>query len=128
MCTSAGRLSPLVGGLQITTTDFPCLPSVKNVEPIGNTSLPFTFADSINLNNAQVHQNASLRKEITIVEGIPLIKWTEKEVNLMNQIERLQYAVIGKFTFDWADLDELRKIIPQQCRVKGSCQIGLSYL
>ncbi|KAK4737150.1 hypothetical protein R3W88_000847 [Solanum pinnatisectum] len=43
----------------------------------------------------------------------------------MNQIERLQYAVIGKFTFEWADLDELRKIIPQQCEVKGSCQIGL---
>nr|XP_009786979.1 PREDICTED: uncharacterized protein LOC104235009 [Nicotiana sylvestris] len=43
----------------------------------------------------------------------------------MNQIERLEFAVVGKFTYDWSDLEELRKIIPQQCGVKGGCQIGL---
>lgn len=59
------------------------------------------------------------------MEGIPLIKYSEKEVNLTKQIERLQYAFIGKFMFDWEDLDELTNIIHQQCDVNGSCQIGL---
>lgn len=43
----------------------------------------------------------------------------------MNQIEELQFAVIGKFTQEWSDLEELRKIIPEQCNVKGSYRIGL---
>lgn len=47
-----------------------------------------------------------------MVEGVPQIKWTEKEVSLMNQLEDLEFSVIGKFTYDWADLEELRKIIP----------------
>lgn len=63
------------------------------------------------------------RKEVTMVEGVPHIKWTEKEVDRMNQIENLQFTVIGKFTYEWTDLDELRRIIPQQCEIKGGCQI-----
>ncbi|KAG5631091.1 hypothetical protein H5410_002808 [Solanum commersonii] len=43
----------------------------------------------------------------------------------MNQIEELQFAVVGKFTYEWSDLEELWRIIPQQCDVKGSCQSGL---
>ncbi|KAG5586703.1 hypothetical protein H5410_047137 [Solanum commersonii] len=34
----------------------------------------------------------------------------------MNRIENLQFAVIGKFTYEWTDLEELRRIIPQQCK------------
>ncbi|KAG5616311.1 hypothetical protein H5410_016135 [Solanum commersonii] len=33
-----------------------------------------------------------------MVEGVPQIKWTEKEVSLMNQLEDLEFSVIGKFT------------------------------
>ncbi|KAG5610696.1 hypothetical protein H5410_021977 [Solanum commersonii] len=43
----------------------------------------------------------------------------------MNQIEDLQFAMIGKFAYEWSDLEELRKIIPQQCEIRGGCQIGL---
>ncbi|KAG5586896.1 hypothetical protein H5410_047330 [Solanum commersonii] len=38
-----------------------------------------------------------------------------------------EYAVIGKFTYDETNLEELRLIIPKQCNIKGDCQIGLIY-
>ncbi|KAG5577322.1 hypothetical protein H5410_057456 [Solanum commersonii] len=84
-----------------------------------NPSLPkgISFADSLKQLAQQSHDN--LRRDITMVEGIPQIKWTEEEVNRMNQIEELQFAVIGKFTHDWSDLEELRRIIPQQYDAKG---------
>ncbi|KAG5631176.1 hypothetical protein H5410_002893 [Solanum commersonii] len=40
----------------------------------------------------------------------------------MNQIEDLQFVVIA---YDWSDLEELRRIKPQQCNMRGECQIGL---
>ncbi|KAG5598842.1 hypothetical protein H5410_030212 [Solanum commersonii] len=40
----------------------------------------------------------------------------------MNHIEDLQYAVIGKFTYEWSDLEELRKIIPSQSQFKQALQ------
>lgn len=43
----------------------------------------------------------------------------------MNRIENFQCAVIGKFTYDWSNLDEWRKIIPQLYDVKGGSQIDL---
>ncbi|WMV08879.1 hypothetical protein MTR67_002264 [Solanum verrucosum] len=43
----------------------------------------------------------------------------------MNIMENLQYAVIGKFSCGCPELDELRRIIPKQCNIKGACQIGL---
>lgn len=42
----------------------------------------------------------------------------------MNVIENLQYAVIGKFSYGWPKLEELRKIIPAQRGVKGECKVG----
>ncbi|KAG5611139.1 hypothetical protein H5410_022420 [Solanum commersonii] len=42
-----------------------------------------------------------------------------------NTIENLQYAVVGKFSYGWPDLDDLRNQIPKQCIVKGDCKIGL---
>lgn len=51
--------------------------------------------------------------------------WTEDEVKRMNALENLQYAVIGKFSFGWPQLEELRKMIRAQCHIKGDFQIGL---
>ncbi|KAG5568397.1 hypothetical protein H5410_064587 [Solanum commersonii] len=59
-----------------------------------------------------------------MVEGVPHVKWTEEEVDRMNRIENLQYAVVGKFTYDWSNLEELRKSIPQQCDIKWDCKIA----
>ncbi|KAH0698775.1 hypothetical protein KY284_012990 [Solanum tuberosum] len=99
-------------------------PSKSNSAPkMTNPILPSapSFAQTIAQHNMQSRSNDSLRKEIFMIEGIPQITWTEEEVNLMNEIEDLQFVVIGKFTFDWLDLEELRKIIPQQCGLKGGC-------
>lgn len=51
--------------------------------------------------------------------------WTEKEVDRMNTIENLQFAVVGKFSYGWPELEELRLLIPKQCIIKGECKIGL---
>lgn len=43
----------------------------------------------------------------------------------MNIIENLQYAIVGKFSFGWPKLDDLRIQISKQCNIKGECKIGL---
>ncbi|KAH0673795.1 hypothetical protein KY284_006579 [Solanum tuberosum] len=43
----------------------------------------------------------------------------------MNTLENLQYAVVGKFSYGWPDIEELQLRIPIQCDVKGECKIGL---
>ncbi|KAG5594874.1 hypothetical protein H5410_036106 [Solanum commersonii] len=52
---------------------------------------------------------------------IPCISWTEDEVDKMKVIEGLQFAVIGKFFYEWPDLEDLRK----KCKIKGEFMIGL---
>ncbi|KAK4736949.1 hypothetical protein R3W88_000646 [Solanum pinnatisectum] len=42
----------------------------------------------------------------------------------MNILEDLQYAVIGKFSYGWPELEELRTTLPHQCNIKGECKIG----
>ncbi|KAH0635939.1 hypothetical protein KY290_036339 [Solanum tuberosum] len=120
----AGGQPPPVVTHSLSLSDFPPLNPKPNLNPICVPNLPInlSFANTINQSTVQpIHD--SLRKEITIVEGVP--QMTEEEVNQMTQIEDLQYAVIGKFTFDWLNMEELRNLIPQQCGIKGGCQIGL---
>ncbi|KAH0655674.1 hypothetical protein KY285_030556 [Solanum tuberosum] len=64
-------------------------------------------------------------KQPSYINGIPRITWTEDEVRQMNTIENLQYAVIGKFSYAWPEMDDLRIQIPKQCDVKGGCKIGI---
>lgn len=58
-------------------------------------------------------------KPVTILHGQPLFEFIEAEVYQMNMIEGLQYAVVGKFSYGWPELPELRRIIPLQSGVKG---------
>lgn len=39
--------------------------------------------------------------------------------------ENLQYTVMGKFSYGWPDIQELRKLILKQCELKGEVNIGL---
>ncbi|WMV48459.1 hypothetical protein MTR67_041844 [Solanum verrucosum] len=39
--------------------------------------------------------------------------------------ENLAYAVVGKFSYGWPNIQDLRKIIPKQCELKNECNIGL---
>lgn len=39
--------------------------------------------------------------------------------------ENLQYAIVGKFSYDKPDIKELRWNIPGQCGIKSECMIGV---
>ncbi|KAH0633648.1 hypothetical protein KY284_036434 [Solanum tuberosum] len=100
--TVAGQLSMEAG--QPSMSDFPHLnPNM----PITNPSLPMEklYINSIT-NGTHTSVHIAL-KEVVYVEGVPHIQWTEAEVDTMNKIENLQYEVIGKFTYDVTDLEEL---------------------
>lgn len=56
---------------------------------------------------------------------MPRITWTEEEVDRMNVIENLQYAIIGKFSYGWPDLVDFSMQIPKQLKVIGDSSIGL---
>lgn len=39
--------------------------------------------------------------------------WTKKEVDRINTIENIHYAVVGKFSYGWPDIEELRIHTPR---------------
>ncbi|KAK4710167.1 hypothetical protein R3W88_004680 [Solanum pinnatisectum] len=39
--------------------------------------------------------------------------------------KNLQYAIVGKSSHGWPDIQELCRLIPKQCELKGECNIGL---
>uniref|UniRef100_M1DV70 DUF4283 domain-containing protein n=1 Tax=Solanum tuberosum TaxID=4113 RepID=M1DV70_SOLTU len=127
MVTSDGGQPSSGVGLQLSNCDFPLLPSIQYAS-ILNPTLPKgkSFVDSVKTNfEMDIIEDKSLLKDITYVEGVPQVNWTEQEVIKMTCIEKLKFTVIGKFSYEWTDLDELRRIIPQQCELKGECVIGL---
>ncbi|WMV20196.1 hypothetical protein MTR67_013581 [Solanum verrucosum] len=64
-------------------------------------------------------------KSIMYLHGEPRIIWEEEEVEQMIIKENLAFAVIGKFSYGCPTIQDLRKIIPKQCDLKGECNIGL---
>ncbi|KAG5600513.1 hypothetical protein H5410_031883 [Solanum commersonii] len=64
-------------------------------------------------------------KQIAYLHGEPRIVWEEEEVEQMIINENLQYAIVGKFSYGWPAIQELRKLIPKQCELKGEVNIGL---
>jgi len=49
----------------------------------------------------------------------------EEEIAHMILEEDLQYIVIGKFTYGWANMQDLRTLIPKQCELKREFNIEL---
>lgn len=64
-------------------------------------------------------------KPIVHLHGEPRIVWDEEEVEHMIVKENLEYAVIGKFSYGWPEIQDMRKLIPKQCELKGECNIAL---
>ncbi|KAH0672559.1 hypothetical protein KY290_024786 [Solanum tuberosum] len=60
-------------------------------------------------------------KPIILLHGEPYLRWIESEILKMNTIENIQHVIVGKFSYGWPDLDELRTSIPAQCNIKGDC-------
>ncbi|KAK4707352.1 hypothetical protein R3W88_033079 [Solanum pinnatisectum] len=58
-------------------------------------------------------------KPITYLRGEPRVVWTEEEVTQMITNEELEFVVIGKLSYGWPDIQDLRKLIPTQCELKG---------
>lgn len=52
------------------------------------------------------------------------MKYTEATIERMDVIEGLQYAIVGKLLYGWPDLQQLRRLVPIQCGIKGECNIG----
>ncbi|KAH0743284.1 hypothetical protein KY290_031277 [Solanum tuberosum] len=70
------------------------------------------------------HQTIPM-KPLTYLHGEPKIVWEEEEIQQMIINVKLQYAVMGKFSYGWPDIQELRRLIPKQCNLKGEVNIGL---
>lgn len=64
-------------------------------------------------------------KLVSYLHGEPMVIWDQTEVDQMIVNESLQFAVIGKFSYGWPEIQGLKKIIPKQCELKGDCTIGL---
>lgn len=64
-------------------------------------------------------------KPIAYLHGEPRVICEEKEVDQMIVNENLQYAVIGKLSYGWHDIQELRRLIPKQFELKRECNIGV---
>ncbi|KAH0696033.1 hypothetical protein KY289_013515 [Solanum tuberosum] len=64
-------------------------------------------------------------KQVAYLHGEPRIIWEEEEVEQMIINEDLQFPVIGKFSYGWPDIQDLRRLIPKQCELKGDVNIGL---
>lgn len=39
--------------------------------------------------------------------------------------EDLQYVVVGKISYEWPDIQDLRRLIPKKWELKGEVNIGL---
>lgn len=64
-------------------------------------------------------------KQIAYLHGEPRIVWKEEEVEQMIINEDWQFVVIGKFSYGWLNIHDLRRLIPKQCDLKGEVNIGL---
>lgn len=47
-----------------------------------------------------------------MINGNPVIRWIEAEVDRMEEIENLKYAIVGKFSRGWTTMEELEELSP----------------
>ncbi|WMV14215.1 hypothetical protein MTR67_007600 [Solanum verrucosum] len=82
-----------------------------------------TYASSLKQPKAQ--SKPIPLKPISYLHGEPQVICEHDEVNQMIINENLEYAVIGKFSYGWPEIQDLQKLIPKQCELKDECNIGL---
>ncbi|KAG5594125.1 hypothetical protein H5410_035357 [Solanum commersonii] len=73
------------------------------------------------------HLSLNLSIIFALIEHLrePRVIWEEEEISQMIANEQLEYAIIGKFSYGWPEIQVLRKLIPLQCNLKGEVNIGL---
>ncbi|KAH0775982.1 hypothetical protein KY290_007393 [Solanum tuberosum] len=113
-----------VAGQLFSISDFPALPIGPNadirksnisgpIDKVVRHSLPSDKSYRDFVGSIAPQSELIQYKEAFMVEGVPHVKWSEKEIDIMNRIENLQFVVIDKFTYDMTDIEEVRRIIPQ---------------
>ncbi|KAH0650566.1 hypothetical protein KY284_030478 [Solanum tuberosum] len=103
----SGEIGPITQGIT-NTNGLPCT---------------ITYANKVKAKSSQYMPVPM--KQVAYLHGEPRIIWEEKEVEQMIINEDLQFAVIGKFSYGWPDIQDLRRLIPKQCELKGDVNIGL---
>lgn len=97
---------------------MPDLPNVSTVLPNNvdkGESLLGNFANMLKTPHTMLKSKVTVdpipQKKVEYHDGIPRVSWIDDEVNRMNVIELLQFAVVGKFSNGWPELDDLRSVI-----------------
>lgn len=76
------------------------------------------------LNSPMQVTNANL-KLVEYLHGEPMMRGKKTEVKQLIVQQGLHLAVLGKFSYGKPMIQELRKVIPIQCELKGPFAIGL---
>ncbi|KAK6797803.1 hypothetical protein RDI58_005505 [Solanum bulbocastanum] len=84
-----------------------------------NSNTGPTYASSISEN-----QQKSL-KSVSLLHGESTLIFDSKYLETFITEENLKFALIAKFSHGKLELPDLRKILPQQLKFKGKCNIGL---
>lgn len=97
-----------------------------SVPPILNTNAMLLHKSYANLIVPELSNRIPVpMKPFTFLNGEPRVIWEEEEVSQMIVNEDLEYVVVGKFSYGWPDIQDLRKLIPKQYELKGDVNIGL---
>lgn len=64
--------------------------------------------NAIKLHSKGVQAETISIKGLSLLNEVPRVTWTEEEVQKMNIMENTQYAVIGKFSYGWPELKDLK--------------------
>ncbi|OIT05238.1 hypothetical protein A4A49_65316 [Nicotiana attenuata] len=75
--------------------------------------------------NAPMHVNSVNLKPVELLHGEPMVRWKTLEVKQSIMQQGLHLEGLGKFSYGKPAIQELRKAIPIQCELKGSCSVGL---
>lgn len=105
----------------ITPENFPSLPLKSSTEPqdqdVSQLGADVNFLKPLHINASIENKRPNVEpipiKNVTYIDGIPRVRWTKEEVDRMNIIEDLIYAVVGKFSYGLPDLEDLRIQIPK---------------
>lgn len=96
-----------------------------NSENPGDSPQKMTFA---NLLKPKIVNNKEERvppKPVMMFDGESSITWKSSKIRSIIMQENLQYAIIGKFSYDKPDIIELQRSIPNQYSIKCECNIGI---
>ncbi|KAH0721973.1 hypothetical protein KY289_005017 [Solanum tuberosum] len=99
-------------GGDLPLVDFPPLPTQKkpDTQPFTN---PIQYANLLKPKPITPPKLIVPPKPVIILHGEPSITWKTSEVKSLIIQEKLQYAIVGKFSFGNPDVNELRRTIPR---------------